>query len=774
MGGPLRIPGLVRNGPFFSVSYQRGTDQTATTSSARVPTTRERLGDFSETLGPFGQPATVIDPATGLPFPGGVIPPDRVSPQAAALVALYPDPNIDGAGTRFNYQRALPTTSVRDSVSANISNYTINSRNQVGGSFSYQRGSSNGTSLFGFDDGMTNNGFDITATYNHRFSQSTLMRARNSFGRQVSTTIPYFAHLRNVSGEAGITGNNQDPENWGPPAINVSSIASLSTGLYSASESFTNTSGADLFWSRGRQSFTIGGEVRHTMLDLVSQQNPRGTFFFGGALTGVDFADFLLGVPTTSQIAFGNADKDFRGWSYAAYITDDIRVGPSLTLNLGLRWEYETPVTEALGRLVNLDIAPGFTAVTPVVASDPVGSITGRTYDSSLVHPDKTGIQPRVSVAWRPILGSSVIVRGGYGVYRNNGIYQSLARALAQQPPLSYAVSAQNSLETPLTLANGFIPSPTITANTYAIDPDFRVSYGHVWQASIQRDLPFSLSMNASYTGTKGVHLVQQFLPNTFAPGAADPCPACPTGFSYVTSNATSLRNSGQVQLRRRLRAGMTASIQYTLARGTDNASTFSGTSGRPAQDWLNLDGERAPSNDDQRHQMQAQVQYATGVGVAGGGMLDGVLGAIVKGWTLTGDLTMGSGRPLTPIYGTALQGTATNGTVRAALTGASVTDIPDGSYANPFAYSAPAAGSWGTAGRNSLRGPQQFSLNAGIMRTFTINDRLSLDWQVRATNLLNTVTFNTVSMTVNNTQFGLPISANDMRKISTSVRARF
>ena len=91
-----------------------------------------------------------------------------------------------------------------------------------------------------------------------------------------------------------------------------------------------------------------------------AQQDPRGTFGFTGAATGLDFADFLLGLPQTSTIGFGNPDKYFRGHSYAAYVTDDWRVGPALTLNLGVRWEYETPITEARGRLVNLDVAPGF------------------------------------------------------------------------------------------------------------------------------------------------------------------------------------------------------------------------------------------------------------------------------------------------------------------------------------------------------------------------------------------------------------------------------
>ena len=772
LGGPLRIPKVIRNGPFFTVSYQRSTDQSATTSSVLMPTALERSGDFSQTRDAFGRSVRIIDPTTGLPFQDNVIPHDRISPQAAALLAYYPLPNLEGG--QSNYQRAIPSTTVRDNVSANINSYSFNPRNQISGAFQYQRSNADTTSLFAFDDETLNSGFDITTGYTRRFTTLLMMRVRNTFGRQTSTVTPYFANRTNVSGDAGITGTDEHPANWGPPALSFSSVAGLSAGQSSLSRTYTNTTIAEGFWSRGRHAFTMGGEVRRSQIDVLSQQNPRGNFFFGGEVTGFDVADFLLGVPRTSRIAYGNADKNFRDFSYAAFISDDYRFGPSLTMNLGVRWEYEAPFTETHGRLVNLDIAPDFSAASQVLASDPTGPLTGRSFSTSLVRPDKSGVQPRVAVAWRPILGSSVIVRAGYGIYRNNGIYQSLARALAQQPPLSYVVNAQNSPETPLTLANGFVASPTITANTYAIDPDFRVSYAQVWQASVQRDLPFSLTVNATYLGTKGVNMVQQFLPNTYAPGAQNPCPTCPIGFAYVTSHGSSLRNSAQIQVRRRLRDGLTASTQYTFAKATDNAATFSGTTGTSAQNWLDLDAERAPSNDDQRHQIGAQVQYTTGVGAGGGGLLDGVKGALFKGWTMTSRVLVGSARPLTPFYSTALPGTATNGTVRAALTGASVDDIPGGYYLNPLAYGIPSAGQWGDAGRNSVRGPRQFSLDAGITRSFPLTERFNMDWRVDATNILNRVTYNNVNTTVNSPQFGLPVSTNDMRKIQTNLRIRF
>ena len=121
----------------------------------------------------------------------------------------------------------------------------------------------------------------------------------------------------------------------------------------------------------------MGADFRRQQFNLLSQQDPRGTFTFTGAAAGSDFAGFLLGIPDASSIAFGNADKYLRAASYDGYVSDDWRWRSNLTVNVGLRWEYNSPITERYGRLVNLDVAPGFSAVAPVVAANPVGPLTG-------------------------------------------------------------------------------------------------------------------------------------------------------------------------------------------------------------------------------------------------------------------------------------------------------------------------------------------------------------------------------------------------------------
>jgi len=741
-----------------------------------MPTALERGGDFSRSVDAFGRPVQLVDPQTGQPFPANVIPADRISPQASALLHYYPLPNAPGANG-INYQVPLPVETRQDMGQTRVTQGVRNNRDQIVGTLQYQRTTARSVNLFSFLDTTQTTNLDTNINYSHRLNQYMFLRTRYQFVRATNDVTPAFAYVTNVSGLAGIQGNNQSPVNWGPPRLAFSSgIAGLSTAQAAENTNLTNGGAAELFWFHGRHSLTMGGGARRQNFDVLSQQDPRGAFGFTGGVSGADFADFLLGLPQTSSIAFGNPDKGLQQSVIEAYFNDDYRVSPVLTLNLGVRWEYESPITEDQGRLVNLDLAPGFGSGEPVLASQPTGPVTGEQYPSSLLKADYRGIQPRLSMAWRPVPGSSLVVRAGYGIYRNTNVYQSIALLMAQQPPLSTSSSAQRSAELPLTMATGFLTLSANPINTFAVDPAFRLGYAHNWQASLQRDLPHSLTVVATYLGSKGSHLPQEFLPNTYAPGAANPCLSCPSGFIYLTSNGTSIRNAAQVQLRRRLRNGLTASGQYTLAKATDDATAFGGASvagSAIAQNWLDLDAERGPSSFDQRHQFTAQAQYTTGAGITGGTLVDGMKGRLLKDWTFVGQLTAGSGLPLTPVYLVPVPGTGISGSVRGQLTGTS-TGAADGYYLNPAAYTAPAAGEWGSAGRNSAIGPRQFQLNAAVGRTFRWGERFNLDWRIDATNVLNTVTYASVNTIVGSPQFGLPNVANQMRRIQSSLRVRF
>jgi hypothetical protein len=786
-GGPVKIPHLIKNGPNLFLNYQWTRNRNATTQPGLMPTLAEREGDFSQALNSLGQPVQVFDPTTGSQFPGNRVPSSRISPQARALLELYPLPNFS-SNARFNFQTPIVGVTHQDSLQSRI-NKSLGRKDQLFVNFSFQSTRSDDPNLFGFLDTADSRGLNTSINLRHSFSPRELMNLGYQYSRSTTRKTAFFENRRNVSGEAGISGNNQDPRYWGPPDLIFSGgITPLSDGRPAFNRNQTSGFSFGMFWGRGRHNLTFGADFRRQQFNYLSQQDPRGTFTFTGAATqigvigappagtGFDFADFILGIPDTSSIAFGNADKYFRASSYDAYITDDWRIYPDLTMNAGIRWEYGSPITELYGRLVNLDIMPGFAAVAPVLANHPAGELTGKTYPDSLIHPDKRAFQPRIGISWRPFPASSTIIRAGYGIYYNTSVYSTIALQMAQQSPLSKSLSVQNSPMNPLTLANGFIGSPTITANTFAVDPDFRVGYAQNWQLSIQRDLPFALIMTATYLGTKGSNGTQQFLPNTYPIGAPIPCSSCPAGYAYLTSHGSSTREAGQIQLRRRLRSGFTSTLQYTWSKSIDDAALGGRGQGTAviAQDWLDLEAERGLSSFDQRHLVNLQMQYTTGMGIGGGALARGWKGRLLKEWTFTTQVNVGSGFPLTPVYLAAVRGTGVTGSIRPERTGAPVDAAPPGFYLNAAAYAPPPPGKWGNAGRNSVIGPNQFTLNASIGRTFRLRDRLLVDLRIDAANVINNVTFPDWNTTVTSAQFGLPMAANPMRVVQTTLRARF
>ena len=804
-GGPLKVRHLIQNDPRVFVGYQWTRNHNDTTESTVVPTVAERGGDFSQALNATGQPIEIFNPANGQQFNDNSIPPGDIVSQAKALLAEYPLPNLTAASL-YNYQTSLLSDSHQDALQSRV-DQSFGFKNQINGKFAFQSTRTSNPDLFSFIDTTDILGLNGSAQWSHRIGQHLFLYPSYQYSRTRTRITPWFENRANVSGLAGITGNDQNPADWGPPALTFSSgIAQLSDQNGANTRDQTNGASVSMLWIHGRHNVTVGSEFKRLEFNYDSEQNPRGSLTFTGAATagtvdgapvgGSDFADFLLGIPDTSAIAYGNADKYFRESVFDEYVTDDWRIKPEFTLNAGLRWEYGAPITELYGRLVNLDVADGFSAVAPVVGTDPVGSLTREHFPTSLVRPDKSGVEPRIGIAWRPIGGSSLVVRAGYGIYDDTSVYPGIAIQMAQQAPVSRSLSVENSAACPLTLASPFNTCPATTADNFAVDPNFRVGYAQNWQLSVQRDLPGSLQMNVTYLGTRGTHGMQEFLPNTVPLGAVNPCPSCPVGFTYLASGGDLWREAGRVQLRRRLHNGLAATVQYTWAKSIDDDSSVGGlgpaasqsaapsgefASSAPttpaaaiAQNWLNLRAERGLSTFDQRNLLNVQAQYTSGMGLKGGTLLSGWRGALVKEWAVLTQITAGSGLPQTPSYLEAVPDTGFTGTIRPDRSSAPLYTGAKGYFLNQAAYTAPAVGQWGNAGRDSITGPDQFSLDASLARTFRLTDKLNLDARVDSTNAINRVNYSAWNTTITSPQFGLPTSANGMRSLQTTFRVRF
>ncbi len=783
--GPLNLPHLMPRGPTIYLGYNWRRESSASIMNGIVPTAEERTGNLAGLTNALGQAVTVYNPATGAAYAGNRVP---VAQEATALLKLYPLPNLTSV-SQYNYQAHVLNQSHVDSVNLDLNGKTRRA-GYFNGHFGINNSRSDNTNLFSFLDRTNSLGTQAGIGWNDWFQRLRIFsNASYNFSRVRNTQNPYFANRTNISGDAGIGGNDQTPANWGPPSLGFTSgFSGLSDGNSSNNRTRTDVVTFGLGKWGKIHNIRLGGDVKRLESNYDAQQNPRGIFTFTGAATagaaassasGSDLADFLLSIPDTSSIAYGNADKYLRQTEYALYFDDDWRPLSNLSFSLGLRWEYSAPITELFGRLVNLDVASDFSAAEPVVGSNPIGSLTGTHYPTSLLNPDRSMIEPRIGLSWRPLPASTLIIRAGYGKYANTSVYTSIATQMMQQAPLSKSLSVQNSASCPLTLANGFVSCATTTKDTFGIDPNFRVGYAQIWKLQVQHDLPLALQVSATYLGIKGTHGAQEFLPNSFPLGAVNPCPNCPAGFVYESSGGNSIRHAGEFILRRRMRSGFGATADYTFSKSIDDDAYLGGqgqsaSATTIAQNWKNPHGERSLSAFDQRQLLKLQMQYTSGMGIGGGTLLGGWRGRALKEWTVLFTLKGGSGFPETPLYPAAVPGTGFTNILRPKLTGVLIYTNNTNARLNAAAYTAPSAGLWGNAGRYSITGPSQFSFDSSLARTFRGYKNTSLDFKVVSINLLNKVTFSSWDSNITDLQFGLPVSANNMRSVQFQMILRF
>jgi hypothetical protein len=777
-GGPLKIPKLLSGkGGMFTLNYQMGRTRNGSTLDVTVPTALERTGDFSQSF--VQGPVTVYDPLSKTPFPGDKVPASRIDSAAASLAKYYPLPN--GPGSRLNYQTPIVAIGNQDNLNSRI-NQQLNKNNRLAGSIGYQHSDTSTPNVFGFVDGGQNNGISVSVTYTHTFSKRLINNATLGFSRSRTQLSPYFADRTNVAAELGIQGTSSLPLNWGPPNLSFTNFATLADGNASLARNQTTAVNDGVIVTRAKHQFNIGGDFRRQQINPLADSNGRGSFAFTGLATslngvgGYDYADFLLGTPDTASIRFGNADKYFRSWKLDGYITDNWKLNQALTVSLALRYDYTAPYTELYNRMANLDVAPGFGAIAPVQAGQP-GEYFGP-LPASLIKPDRTAFSPNLGLAWRPFpkrAKTPTIIRLGYGMMHPGDIYSPLANNLAGQPPFAKVLSVANTASNPLTLQNGFSATPAIS-NTYAIDPNYRLPVIQQWMVFAQQVLPRGMFVFAGAVGVNAAHLDQEFLPNSLPPGVAAPVGGPPSGYIYAQTDGNLRGNLGVLSFGRQMASGFSAGLNYTLADLMGNGGLFGSSS--LAQNWQDLNAERTIIPLVPRSQLTVNWQYSTGQGKAGGTLLKGWKGGLVKDWTVTNALSLRSGAPLTATVGgnlATVTGTGITGTVRPNATGLPIA-APSGS-GEPFnlaAFTVPSAGTWGNAGRGTIPGPVLFSLNGSISRVFRLSEKRSFDLRFDATNFLNHVTITGWSTVVNAYNYGLATGTNPMRSMTAHLRFRF
>jgi len=788
VGGPLNIPKLLHYPrASFYFTYQGSRSRNPYSVQSSVPTLAERNGDFSQTL-VNNAPVTIFDPLSHAPFPGNVIPASRINPASAGLLPYFPMPVYNGIVQNYEIVTSTPNNSNNVGLRLNM---PITNKDRLNFNVQYQNRDSKTEQLFGFQDSGSGYGVSAGAGWSHSFAPRFNNSANLTFSRNINRLSPFFAYGENIEGDLGVDGTLQSPLNYGPPNLSFSNLGGLSDGTPSLIRSqTTNFTDTLTYVLHRRHNLGFGFLFRRMQQNSTNYQNARGSFTFSGLLTselngegnpiagtGFDFADFLLGLPQSSSLQYGNDSYYLRSWATGWYARDDWRPSRGLSFNLGLRYEYFAPYTELYGRMANLDVSEGFTAVS-VVTPGQAG------VPSSLIRPDRHAFSPRLGFAWRPSEKTSTVIRGGYSIFYSPSAYAQLGTTLATQPPYSTTVSLTTSPANLLTLQNGFpiIPSQTIP-NTFAIDPNFRLAYAQTWSFAIQNTLPHGLVLELEYIGTKGTNLPVAEQPNRPLPGSsltnAQEQLQIPyaTSFTYETSQANSIFHAGQVRLTRRFARGISAVLLYTRSKSIDDASSFNGPGGTVVQFIDNLGLERGLSSFDQRNNLQTTFLLSSPVGVHGMLRNGGWATKTLAGWMLSGTFTAASGTPLTALVGgnlSNLGGLAAAGNTRAQATGLPISP-PGYTYFNLLAFTTPPTGEFGDAGRDTITGPFRVSFNSALNRAFRFGDtRRQLQLRLSATNALNHVAITSFGTTVNSATYGLPTAASGTRTVQLLLRFSF
>ena len=792
MGGPVMIPKLfdasrVLN---FTVTYNGTLARNPYDTTQTLPSAAERGGNFAGRN-------TIFDPGTcvaGLgcqPFANNTIPLTRMDSSALKLLQsnLIPLPTYSGLIQNYRYTSAAPSNS--QSVNTRLQ-WSVDQTNRISFTSNYQTRDSQNVNPFTYRDESQGHGSNSSINWTKNLSPRLFSNFTVGFNRNYTEAIPYFQTLGlNAFTAFGIAGASADPRNAGPPTLSFTNYGGLNDG--NASKSAVNTWNLQegFTYRRGKHNWGWGAQWSKAMTNTLSDSNGRGTFTFTGLSTsnfdangqpikgtGWDLADFLLGRPDSSSIRYGASSQYYRSQTLSFYGQDDWRILNNLTLNLGLRYEYFTPIQEKYGHMANLDIAPNFTAVAPVEANG-VGPYSGK-FPSALINPDKNNFSPRFGIAWKPGARSKYTFRAGYGWAYNMGAYNQLGNRLAQQPPFSLTNSVNTTADNILTLASGLIAVPlgqTIT-NSFAVDRYYRAAYATSWNAIIQRELPAGLSMEIDYNGQKGTRLDVQTIPNAAPPGSppltAEQMRAIGNaqGFIYDSPVGNSISHAGTVRVTRRFRNNFQWELNYTKQKLIDNASSFGAGAAQNAQNLAAERGVDSPTG--QQLSLNYRIQSPVGVRNA---MFQKQpwLQKSLKDWQLQGTTSVQSGRPLTAtVQGNVsnLGGAGVSGTVRADATGLPIDS--GGGYFNRAAFAVPLAGFYGTAGRGTIPGPGSFTMGLQLARQIQLAERKSVEFNVQATNLLNHVNISGYGTVVNSLNYGLATAAGGMRTVTATVRLRF
>jgi outer membrane receptor protein involved in Fe transport len=694
IGGPI-----AKDRTFFFGNYEGLILRQAQTRTASVPTPEFLSGDFSKA----GK--TIIDPVTGVPFPGNIIPQDRINPVSRNIINQYPLPNLAGDPSR-NY--VSTPTDRRDIHQFTVRvDHRISDKNNIYVRYSFMNDYEedpfdiyNGiTNLPNYGRADSQRAQSVSIVDTHVFSPTLIGEFRLGYNRfkQIRTQLSLldYPKLWGISG----TTTSPNPRDHGYPAVRVTGYDPIGKAglpsdrvdpLYQIIGSITNT--------RGRHTLKFGAEANQYGTMRLNNGGGNGDFTFTGEYTGDAVADLLLGYPRRASRSIGDTRNPMFNESFSFYLQDDWKATPRLTLNLGVRYDLETPFRSADDRLVRfnpntgaIEIAgnastrrdigrvdnpasPQYNAELALLSQGVKFVDLGKRSISSF---DKNDVSPRIGLAYRLLGNDRLVLRTGYGVFFNQLLGQ-YGQTGWNVFPFFITQTFNASLPRPnISIENPFPASAAAaTISPSSVVEHYRTGYVQNYNFGFQ-STPFSdVLLEVTYAGSVSAKLpasrnLNQPRPSpTGSVASRRPYPQF-GNISFLDSTASANFNSLQVRAEKRYTRVLTLAAAYTFSKSMDTTGNGDGDANPP--DSLNIRGTMyGVSTFDLKHRLVFSYVYEMPFGsgkkyLANAGRL---VKSLAGGWEISGINTIQSGRPFTVVVSADRSNTGNSNSDRPILIG--------------------------------------------------------------------------------------------------------
>jgi hypothetical protein len=766
-GGPLM------HDRFFVFGGYEGLRATAgKTLFAIVPNPQQLAGNFSGL-------AAITDPLTGLPFPGNVIPSSRFSKFASTLAPTVPAPNITGA----NNYRAVNDFS-DDADTATIRADQVLPDHNLFQRFMYYKGSQLNPSVFSYTN-LPQEGRNFAAGDTWVLSPSFVNEIRVGYNYAYHLNSPISLNGRNWVGDIGLRNlaGGTDPIDYGRPGFTMTGTTGNGEGgiTQGATENILSVSNATS-WVKGHHNVRFGIQAQFRKYDQLTEVPPRGGFTFNGQFTGNPVADFLLGYCSTCTGAFGSSRSNYSSPTFAPFIDDNWQISSRLTLQMGLRWEYLGPWHEKNNQEGSFDPVSGKIGFHVVPTNLPASLVPliinqDNFFPSGILKKDLNNFGPRVGVVYSA--NDTTVVRSGFGVYYDNLNLNELQ--FSRLVPPFYGQYSLQPVKTDLSMnADTLFPDlnniPVFPA-PFSMNPDNRTAYTFQWNGNVQHTFAKSYLFEVAYTGSHSYNEHKRYNINQATPGTTPivtrvPYPAFQSAILYSSDAGWAEFNGLTFRVDKRYSDGLFFLGSYQLSKSTDN-----GSGEIEANDTAfatNLNADQGYARYDQRHRVSASFGYELPFGPGKRWLSSGGAAAYVfGGWQVQSIIRLASGFPFTI--------TSTNVCQCGSFVPQRVNLVTAGNlgqldnptvdhWFDPTAYTVPALGTQGNAGRNTVRGPGTQLVNLSLSKRFPIS-RARVEFRAEIFNLLNHDNFGTPDGNISNATAGVITTADDGRATQFGLR---